>query len=185
MSVAQTFFFNEIFKDYNDWKYWSEQVEVVDFSKPEDVEFDKFCYKILSRHFSNWNIRYSTIDAFLLELSIVYEDKFNQFKNQKKIIDEAYKLTKEDFEVVSESLTNMANNPNTAPDDPKSPLKYISAQTYGLAKKPKLKAYIEALNNIPTLKIFDFINKPSENGLSFKDLFSVVQNINYFVYGGK
>lgn len=184
MSLTLTFLFNDIFSNYSDWEYWSKQIGVIDFSKAEDIEFDKYCYKILSRHFCNQSIRYLTIGEFLLELALIYEDKFNQFKMQKSLIDNIYKLSNEELETLNESLTNMANNPNTEPDNPRSPLKYISAQTFGLAKKGKLQAYLDAINNIPTLKVFEFINKPVDGGMSFKDLFMVVQPINYYVYGG-
>ena len=184
MSTTLTFLFNDIFKNYSEWEYWSRQVGVIDFNKNEDILFDKYCYKILSRHFCNQSIRYNTIDEFLLELALVYENKFNQFKMQKRLIDNIHKLSNEEIETLNESLTNMANNPNTAPDNPRQPLKYISAQTFGVAKKGKLQAYLDAINNIPTLKVFDFINKSSDGGLSFKDLFMIVQPINYYVYGG-
>lgn len=182
MSLSLTFYFNDIFKNYDEWKEWSEQVGVVDFSDGEDAAFDKFCYKILSRNFCNCSIRYSTINEFLLQLAIVYEDKFNEFKNQSRLINKFYNLSENDLTVINESLTNMANNPNTEPDDPRQPLKYVSAQTFGLAKNGKIDSYLKALNNMPSLKIFDFINKASESGLSFKDLFMNVQPFNFYCY---
>lgn len=185
MSTTLTFLFNDIFKNYSDWEYWSKQVGIIDSNNNEDILFDKYCYKILSRHFCNQSIRYNTIGEFLLELALIYEDKFNHFKMQKKLIERLYRLSPEDLEIINESITNMANNPNTSPDNPRSPLKYISAQTFGVAKNGKLQAYLNAINNIPTFKVFEFINKPVDGGLSFKDLFMVVQPINYYVYGGK
>lgn len=186
--VAFTFFFQEIFSSYDDWKqFFENNSTIVDYTDPLEAQFDNFCYNILTRHFHNVNIRYDTISAFLSELLNVYENKFKQFLNEKKVIDAISQLTIEDYQIVSKGLTNMANNPNDDVEDPTQPLNYISAQTYNQIESNKLKAYLDALNNMPSLNVYKFLKPNNPNEMGFTDLFMNVQpNIKYvYSKGGK
>lgn len=178
---AFTFYFEEIIPDYDTWKSIIEQNNIVDYTNVTQQTFDKYCYNILRRHFNHCDIRYSDPYSFLNELVNVYENKFKQFLKEKEIIDSIYNLTNKEIEVLNESITNMANNPNEEPEDPLKPLNFISAQTFQQNKSNKIKAYLEALNNIPSLNIYKFLNEYNEYELSFNDLFMNVQpNVKYY-----
>lgn len=180
MSTSFTFYFNDIFPDYNEWKIFSSQIDGVDLNDTTQSNFDKWCFKILQRQFSHWNIRYFEIDAFKLELAIVYENKFKQFLKEKSMIDKIYALTDDEILEIEHGLNNMANNPNNEVDDPTKPLDYISAQTYNLRVSGKLKSYIDALNNIPTLNIYKFLHADKPEEMGFEDLFvQIIPNQDY------
>lgn len=184
--TAFTYYFEEIFPDYESWKYFIENSSKIDLTIPENLAFDEYCFTMLFRHFNHQNIRYSSIDAFLGELLIVYENKFKQFKRQKEIIDTIYSLSNDDFQLVSTALTNMANNPNTEIDDPLKPLSYISAQTYENMSSNKLKAYLDAINNMPSLNIYKFFKANNKDEMGFEDLFMNIQpNIKYLYERGE
>lgn len=180
---AVTFYLEDIFASYDDWKdFIQNNSDIVDYSDATQANFDAWCYKLLMRHYNHTNIRYTTPDAFLGELLNVYENKFKQFMREKMIIDKIYSLTTEDFELIQTNLTNMANNPNDDTADPTQPLNFISAQTYQLANSNKMKAYLDALNNMPSLNIYKFFKAQNKDEMGFDDLFMNVQPNQKFMY---
>ena len=175
MSNAYTFYFNDIFEKYDDWKSVMSDNGIVDYNDSASALFDERCYNLLTWQFGKQNIRYSEPDAFISQLLLIYSEKFNKFKKEKEIIDKIYKLNDDELILVQELLTNMANNPNTEVSDPKKPMQYISAQTYQSTNNSKLKSFLTALNNMPSNNIFKFLNgKESDYDMSFRDLFMVV-----------
>lgn len=182
MSDAFTFYFEDIFHDYDTWKSVMEEYSTIDYTKTEEAAFDQFCFKLLFRHYNHANIRYDTPDAFVSELLNVYENKFKQFMTEKRIIDKMSDLTLDELQIVSTTLTNMANNPNDDVSDPLQPLNYISAQTFNQVQSNKLRAYLEALNNIPTLEIYKFFKANTPQEMGFDDLFMSVQPNSKYVY---
>lgn len=178
-----TFYFNEIIPDYETWKANVEQLGIIDYNDPLDAQFDVFCYNLIDRQYHNVNVRYNTPYAFLGSLLNVYLNKYKLFKKEKELIDEIYKLSLKDIELINTTLSNMANNPNDEPNDPTKPLNFISAQTYQQLTDNRFKAYFNALNNMPTLNVFKFLKGTPEE-LGFEDLFMNVQpNLKYY-YGG-
>ena len=175
MSNAYTFYFNDIFEKYDDWKSVMSDNGIVDYTDSASALFDERCYNLIAWQFGKQNIRYSEPDAFISQLLLIYSEKFNKFKKEKEIIDKIYKLNDDELILVQELLTNMANNPNTEVSDPKKPMQYISAQTYQSTNNSKLKSFLMALNTMPSNNIFKFLNeKESDYGMSFRDLFMVV-----------
>lgn len=177
-----TYYFEEIFPDYESWEYFIEQSSNIDLTISENALFDQYCYNLLFRHFNHQNIRYTSIDAFLGELLNVYENKFAQFKRQKKLVDKIHNLTDDDLQLVTTALTNMANNPNDEVSDPLQPLSYISAQTFEQMQSNKLKAYLDALNNMPSLNIYQFFKANNKDEMGFEDLFMNVQPKIIYLY---
>ena len=175
MSTAYTFYFEDIIPDYDTWQSIMEQESFINYEDATQSAFDQFVYKLVSRHYTHCNIRYSTPEPFVLELVNVYQNKFAQFLKEKNIIDEMYNLTNEELVLVNNALTNIANNPNDAPADPLQPLQYISAQTYTQSNDNKLRAYFNALNSIPNLNTYKFLRSSDDYELSFDDLFMQVQ----------
>lgn len=182
MSTAFTFYFEELIPDYNTWKGIIQQANIVNYDDVLESNFDVFCYNLLSRHFSHQNIRYYEPEAFILELVNVYENKFKQFKKEKELIDAMQDLTLQELQLIQTSIVNMANNPNDQVEDPTQPLNYISAQTYTNLQSNRLKAYLDALNNIPSLNVYKFFNANKPNEMGFIDLFMNVQPINFNLY---
>lgn len=180
---AYTFYFEEIFPNYEEWKDFIETYsDAVDYNDPSQALFDKWCYSLLARHYNHCNIRYTVPGAFKGELLNVYENKFKQFMQEKMIVDKIHSLKAEDYELMQTNLTNMANNPNYDIEDPIKPLKFISAQTYQVVNSNKLRAYLDALNNMPSLKIFKFFKAPSSEEMGFDDLFMNIQPNQKYVY---
>lgn len=175
MNSAFTFYFEDIFPDYERWKAIMQQENFINYNEPTESQFDKFVYNLLSRRYSHCNVRYSTPEAFILELVNVYQNKYGQFLKEKSIIDNMFQLTNDELILINSTISNIANNPNDAPSDPLKPLPYISAQTYTQSNNNKLKAYFEALNSIPNLNIYKFLRASDDYELSFDDLFMKVQ----------
>lgn len=185
MSGAYTFYFEDVIPDYDTWKEIMTEYGVIDYGTAEQsvLTFDSWAYGVLSRHFHNQNIRYSDPDAFYAQLAIVYENRMALYIRQKELIDQAYKLSEDEIAQVATVLQNSANNPNDAPQDPKQPLDFISAQSWGFTVSNRLQAYINAINSLPSLKMMDFIRgRMSRDDMSFTDLFMQVLPKEYEIY---
>ena len=174
---AITYFFDEIFPNFETWKEFSHQLSCIGNEPSAEIDaFDHYCYNVLYRQFAKQNVRYDSVELFLNALANVYEQKFDNFKREKEMVDKIFNLTMDEITTLQSSIMNMANNPNDQPDDPLQPLNYISAQTYNNIKDNKLQAYIKALNNIPNLNIERFIygeraDPNNRKHMNFIDLF--------------
>lgn len=171
MSTANTFLFRDVFPTYQIFKSLTDQLQLYD-DDTEDT-FNEYCYNVLIRNYAVNNIRYSTIDGFLLDFANCYQDYFAQYLNEKKIIEALHLLTLDELRLTQEVLNNSAQAPNTKPDDPTKPLPYISSQVYSRVTGTKLVVYLQALQNMPSMRIREFVAR-------FKDLFMQVIPNNVF-----
>lgn len=191
MNSPITFFFDDIFPTYAEWRTFSSQLSVVG-ENPDatTLAFDQYCYNVLYRNFAKQNIRYETVEQFVNALANVYETKFQEFQMEKKIVDATYNLTVDELVLLQQNLTNIANNPNSEPSDPMQPLQFISAQTVTNLTNNKLVAYTDALQRLPLLNIEKFIygdrgDPANIRYLNFGDLFmNVLPQFEYFYEKG-
>lgn len=153
----QTFYFEEIFPEYADFKAVTDLLNLYVDDASELV--NQKLYDLLMRRFCKDSIAYDTPEAFIVEFSLAYEENFKQYIAKNKLVDAINELTVEDFKVLTESLSNSALNPNNAPEDPKQPLPYVSSQLYNLNKSGPLGAFLGALDNVPTARNYEFLNK--------------------------
>lgn len=181
---AYTFYFEQIFPDLLSWQtFIGTYSTIVNLNDPIDLGFDKYCYTLLSNHYNHCNIRYTTIDAFKSEILNVYDNKFAQFKREKALIEKVNSLTDEDLALVREYVNNQANNPNV--DNPLNTdgfLGYISFQNFAKEKSNRLRAYLDALNNVPSMNIYKFFKANDDREMGFDDLFMNIQPNIDFVY---
>lgn len=182
-TCAFTFYFEEIFPDYETFETFIKGNSSLTLYEPTlfDDEFLKYSYVLLARHYNHTNIRYSDPESFKAEFLNVFDNKYQMFKKQKALIDDIYSLTAEDLELIQTQLNNVANNPNEYIENPKKLLNFISLQNYNELKNSKFVAYLQSLNQLPTLNIYNFF-KPNKIGdMGFDDLFmKVVPNIKYY-----
>ena len=191
-SDAYTFYFNEIFPNIEVFKEFIAVNNlgnyVTGINKTLDLteNFIVYAYNILTRHFTHQNIRYSTVDAFLCEFANVLEDKMFQFKKQLDMIIKLYDYNEKDYSKIQEVINNLANNPNDEPADPKQPIEFISSQTYNIAHGNPYEPFFRALNDLPSLRINNFINgtlqEKKKGDIQFTDLFMNVQPNQIYVY---
>lgn len=180
-SSALTFYFQDIFPTYEEWKYTVESEGIVNYEDTEQASLDEYCYKLLSRQYHNCNIRYSTINDFLGALFNVYANKFFQFKRELELTKKLYALTEQELLQVNEALSNNARNPNNLVDDPTLPVKWFGEQVYSSLKGSKLDTYLKSLENLPSLRIFKFFERSGEE-MGFNDLFMQVLPNQKFYY---
>ena len=179
MSSALTFFFKEIFPTKQDFlTFFTEYDLGIDMILAENQAFAEYLYKILFRRYHNSNIQYDTPEDFKCDLANIVEDIFTKYQAQVEITKKMAALTDEELFTVSTALANSANNPNTAPGDPTKPLDYIGAQAFTIAKTGKVLGYLQALNNIPTQLIDEFL-------LACSGLFKSILPNQIYLYGGR
>lgn len=166
-----TYTFKEIFPSYADWKQTMTSTGVYNVIDVTDAyAFDQYCYSVLMRKFANVNIRYRDPNDFIGQLSLVYQNRYAQFKAQKKVIDAIYALTLDDIAELSKAINNNSDYPNKEITDVNAPLDFITTQTYSRISSNKIRSYVDAINSIPTLRIDDFI-RGNDGEMGFMDLF--------------
>lgn len=185
MSDAVTFYFEELIPDYDTFNSLCNELGIPNTA--EDTTFKTYLYNVLNRYFYHQNVRYEEPGAFITQFGNVLLNKYYKYKKYKEVIDAMYNLTLDEMRIVTDGLTNVANNPNDAPEDPLKPLEYISMQTYSYTKENKLQAYLRALDAIPTLNIDELIrgNERDKNEIQFIELFMNVQPNQFHIFRRK
>lgn len=191
MSSSFTYYFNEVFKDYSEWKAFIETTGIVNYDSELESAYDLYFYNLLARHFSHVNIRYYETQAFALELSIIYSNKFKQYIHKIETAEKLYNLTEDEIMLIDKMLidqqatgiNNQANNPNDEVTQPLQPLNYISQQNYLKNEnnsiqqrlRNKLDGMLDYIERVQGLNAYDFIFKrDNEHDLCFNDLFMQV-----------
>lgn len=175
MSSALTFYFKEIFPNFEKFKDFLTQYDVVDVTDNNNLNFAKYVYKVLFRRYCNSNVQYDTIEDFCCDLANILEDNFDKYKRQFEIIKDMYNLTNDELAILNKALANNSLNPNTEVDDPTQPLNYISAQAFSYTSDNKVNAFMRALENMPT-KLVDSLLRRCVN------LFKTILPNQIFVY---
>lgn len=180
-----TFYFNDIIDSYDKWREMVSSKVLTNEEFATMGSFDQWAYNLLARYFRNVNVRYTVPDAFISQLINVYENRFRQFAKQKQIIDEIYNLSMDDLLLVNTALSNYASNPNNLPENPTQPLDYITSQSYSQLTDNKLRAYIDSINRVPSLRVDEFLRGRNKyfDEINFLDLFMNLQIDEYNIYG--
>lgn len=151
--------FSTIFENYEQFKEFTSQFSLYKAEDSFAEVINREIFYVLYNRYLGVQIAYDTPDEFLAEFGIAYQQYFIQYKAKKDALKEIYKLTAEDYEIVSESVSNFSNNPNSKQVDPFELLIYTTTQQRGRAKVGKLQAYINALRSLPDAQINMMIAK--------------------------
>lgn len=154
-----TLCFDEIFKNYDEFKAFTDELALYASDDEFGESLNQMIYYLLYNHYLGCAIAYNTDDEFCAEFGVAYQQYFKQFYVKKKMLDKIYNLTDEDFEIISEALSNFAKAPNYQTGEPFELLNYTSQQTRGRTKAGKLQAYLNALQVMPDAQINDLIKK--------------------------
>lgn len=158
---AFTFFWQEIFPDYETFKDFTDELELYSENDTISENFNQYLYSILTAHFFNNNVRYDTIESFKSAFSIAYVNNFKLLKKRTELLEKQFEITEEEFSIITRNIVNSAFNPNNAVDNPLEPIEYVSAQNYSVGIINKLNAFINAINTMQDLDI-EFIIKKFE-----------------------
>ena len=138
---------------------------------------EQYIWNIVYDTFCNSFVMYDTEEAFKRHFQTKMNDMIRLIDMSNRMLSKIYNLTDDEILENGTALSNMANNPNTTPTDPKVPLAFVSAQTFSVTNNPKLTAYMTALNNIPALKTTYII-------ATFRPLFISMFDKTIYDYGG-
>ena len=155
----QTLCFNEIFENYDEFKEYTDELALYEDTDTFAESLNELIYYLLYNHYLGVAVGYNTEDEFCAEFGIAYQQYFKQFKMKQQMLQNIYSLTNDDLEIISEALSNFANNPNNLTSSPFELLDYTSSQTRGRTKAGKLQAYINAMNIAPDAQLNDLIKK--------------------------
>lgn len=159
MTATLTLCFNDIFNDYKAFKDFTDTLGVYDKANAAAELLNQNLFYWLCNRYNGCDLAYDSADLFLGEFAIAYTQYFRQALKKIEVVDEVYKLNAEDFEVLSEDVTNASNSPNEIKSKPFELLDFITTQNRSRAKSNKLAAYIMALRNMPDAQIDAIIDK--------------------------
>lgn len=181
MATTNTFYFDEIFSDYADFKEMTDGLQLY-ITDPDDPNYDaiaenfnQYLFSILYMRYAGNSINYDVPEYFIYSFGLRYADLFRKYKKQIELIEKVEDLSAEDLEVLTETIANGAYNPNDVPSEFWAPIGYISQQNAARLKNGKLVAYINAINAIPTRNIQGFLD-------AFIDLFTLFMPTGKYVY---
>lgn len=175
MATTNTFYFEDIFGNYADFKEFTDSLEIYDETDIISETFNQYLFNILYMRYCGNSINYNTPQYFLYAFGLRYIDSFKKFKKQKELIDKINTLSEEDLQVLTETISNGAYNPNDTPTEFWKPLGYISNQSATRLNSPKLIAFINAMQAMPTQKIEEFTE-------TFIDLFTLFMPTGKYYY---
>lgn len=154
-NFAVTFLLKDIFTSYNDFKNFVTNYTNID---PESST-NAYLYKYILAKFHNSNVNYDTVEGFLTNFAITYEDNFKQFEFREKVLQSQYQLTVDELADVNTIITNTANNNNEKTENPLSTvIDYVSNQVSGVTRENKLLAYVKALDAVTNKYLRDFLD---------------------------
>ena len=181
MATTSTFYFDEIFADYSEFKVMTDQLALYD-SDPDSPTYDaiaenfnQYLFALLYMRYAGNSINYDVPQYFLYAFGLRYKDIFDKYKKQVDLIKGVEDLTADEIAILTETISNGAYNPNTQPATAWAPLNYVSQQNRSRLTNNKLIAYVNAINAIPTKNIDGFLN-------SFIDLFTTFLPNDKYIY---
>ena len=176
MSFTPSFLFKQIFPTSEDFlAKITPELFSVDLSDEEKKAYAIYVYNVCYRRYANFSIAYDTPEAFVRQFAGIFEDVFERYRMIKRNAEKIYSLTDAEIEEIRSAIINSANNPNTAPNDPRAPLQYISLQSQTFQNNGKLIAYAMALQSAPTIYQGELLKE-------FAGLFRRMCPVNYYFY---
>ena len=152
---AVTFLLKDIFPTLDSFKTFLQNYTNVD----KDATTNAYLYKYILAKFHNSNVNYDTVEGFLTNFAITYEDNFKQFEFREKVLQSQYQLTVDELADVNTIITNTANNNNEKTENPLSTvIDYVSNQVSGVTRENKLLAYVKALDAVTNKYLRDFLD---------------------------
>lgn len=155
-NFAVTFLLKDIFTTFDDFKMFLKEYTSVDADAPTNA----YLYKYIFAKFYNSNVNYDTVEGFLNNFGITYEDNYKQFEFREKVLQQEYKLTLDELTTINTVINNSALNNNEETQNPLATvIDYISNQQSGITRDNKLMAYVKALDAVTNKYLRDFLDE--------------------------
>lgn len=155
-NFASTFYFKEIFSDFDTFKQFVHEYTNVNKDLPENATL----YRYLFNKFCNSNINYDTINSFKRNFALTYENCFMQYKFRIDKITKLYALADDDLTVIQYGISNVALNDNSVIQNALDNVAdFVSSQTSSKQRANKFSAYLTAVRDISDNYIEDYIDK--------------------------
>lgn len=148
-----TLAFKDIFKDYSEFKAFTDKFKLYEEVEETAEAFNKHIYYTLKMRYGGCAVAYDIVEEFKAEFGLAYNQYFKLYLKKQDILEKIYKLTEEDFILLNQSLNNLSNNPNYQTNDAWEVLDYISIQNRSKSTSNKLQAYLLALRTLPDAQI--------------------------------
>lgn len=148
-----TLTFKDIFKDYSEFKNFTDLFALYSQEEATAETFNKHIYYTLKMRYGGCAVAYDTVEEFKAEFGIAYNQYFKLYLKKQDLLEKIYRLNEDDFILVNQSLNNLSNNPNYNTTDAWEILNYTSIQNRSKSTSNKLQAYLLALRTLPDAQI--------------------------------
>lgn len=148
-----TLTFKDIFKDYSEFKNFTDLFALYSQEEATAETFNKHIYYTLKMRYGGCAVAYDTVEEFKAEFGIAYNQYFKLYLKKQDLLEKIYRLNEDDFILVNQSLNNLSNNPNYNTNDAWEILNYTSIQNRSKSTSNKLQAYLLALRTLPDAQI--------------------------------
>jgi len=151
-----TFFFKDIFPDFATFKSAIENQ--TDLTSTDVIH--QYLFKRLYNRYCNSNVCYMTQEAFVRHFMERYDNVFDEMKMRLALVGKMYAITDDDLTLLNSSLNAVANNSDTALENPLDNLApYVSMQSGVKNRSNKFEAYINALEKVKDKYLTDFLRQ--------------------------
>lgn len=172
MSSTQTFYFEDVFKNDNEFNQYLTDFNI---TLPTGITYTDL-YDLFLNKFVNCSIAYDTKEIFKHRFKMILVDNIKEYVRRKQIIDGLYNLTDDEMAIINKYIHNYANNPNITVSDVFEELPYITQQDNSKQVMSKLDAYANYLNYILPYGNMEFLRK-------FEKLFKTIFIREVEIYG--
>lgn len=151
-----TFYFKDIFPDVDAFK--AAISTQTDLTATDALH--AYLYKKLYNRYCNSNILYMTPDGFIRHFMETYENVFDEMKFRLSLVGKMYQVTDDDLQTLNTMLNAIANNSDTALENPLDTLaSYVSMQQGNKNKGNIFEAYLNALEKVKDKYLLDFLRQ--------------------------
>lgn len=159
--MTTTFYFNDIFPDLDTFTVFCESYGIYDtgLDQAANTAMTNWAWQELFARYSFNSVQYDTPDAFKVAFAQVLRQHWAQYSQQIALIKKVVALTDDEYLYALERIVNQSYNPNSEVEDPRKPLNFISAQTFETAHDNKMRAFLDAVNAMPSTRAIEFCDR--------------------------
>lgn len=157
--MTTTLCFKDVFGNYEKFKEYTDTFGLYQNDNAVAEIFNQNLFYNLYNRYVGCSLAYDTVDLFLAEFGIAYQQYFNELLRRSEVVNTIHRLSLDEMSILQENIANFSNNPNAIISDPWALINYTTTQSRGRSQLGKLPAYLNALRNMPDAQWYYILGK--------------------------
>lgn len=155
-AFADGMYFKDIFPTFETFR---QQLHNYNFKTHNPVDEWFAAYKVIYMRYANACVNYDTVEGFVRQFILTFEDEFDYFIRKKEKIHELLMLTNDELSKEVISISNNAMNNNKIEENPLDDvIKFISSQTSSTQISSRFESIYKGLKSAYKLAYEEFLN---------------------------